>query len=174
MDLGIKVEGVDEIVKALDSFAGKTQKKIVRKGVRGGAKVLQKEVARNALKIGATSKGDDDIDMMELIASKIKVKAWKRQKDGAYGVGVILDHDKRFIHIAKKSYSPKVAGAGRSKNRSYIPTAIEYGHIKPDGSFVPGRSFMRKAFDQKKKGVSEEMANKTLKEAEKEWQKLFG
>ncbi len=128
--ISIRLEGADILERKLKALEAKTAKKIVRKAVRAGAKpVLQAAKANAANMVGGT--------MGRLIKKNIKIRAFRKQRRGSFGVGIQTAPDvPEFIHINK--------GDGK---RQYIPAAIEYGHDN-----VPAIPFMRKAADEKLKG----------------------
>jgi phage gpG-like protein len=131
----MQIENAQAVQNALDSFEKKISKKIVRQGVRASWKPLldrSKENARNFI-CGRMGK---------LIASKLQLRAWRRQKRGQYAMLVrIKPGVDEFVSISK------------SGNRAFIPVALEYGHAFPyhggrgAAKDVPARPFMRPALD---------------------------
>lgn len=135
----MKIENAAQVQKALDSFEKKVAKKIVRQAVRTAWKPLlvrAKEKARSV--IGGA--------MGKLIANKLQLRAFKKQKRGSYGMLVrIRPGVDEFVEVSNTG------------QRNYIPAAIEYGHAFPGRGKGPGggapkdvaaRPYMRPALDE--------------------------
>jgi len=132
----INVTGAKELDAALLRL-GKVGERVLKKAVTKGANVILKEARKNAkTKIGG--------EMGGLIAKYLISRVWKRKHAHlwARNIRVSKDGNEQFVHQAKNSKY--------KSGRTYIPTAIEYGHTFPNGTFVPPNSFMRAAFDSKK------------------------
>lgn len=124
----LKLEGFREFDAKLRRLAPKVAKKIVRQATRAGAKNTLRRVKANAKSMVGGVMGD-------LIARNAKVFVFKHQRRGSWGVQIGMDpREKRFIYISQ------------SGKRSYIPSAIEYGH----GNARP-IPYIRKAWDETRK-----------------------
>lgn len=133
--ISMQVDNAKLVQDALDRFEKKVSKKIVRQGVREAWKPLRDRAKANA-------RNNVGGKMGRLIASKIQLRAWRRQKRGQYAMMVrIKSGIDEFVHISKDG------------NRAYIPSAIEYGHAFPyrggrgAGKDVAARPYMRPALD---------------------------
>jgi len=134
MYMAIKIKGAKKIEWMLKGLEPKLGRKVVRKALRSGAKVIQKRAIGNAASMVGGEKGGD-------IAESIVVRAMKRKRH-RYGVMAVID--------------PKASPLFRS-GKYYIPAAIEFGHAHPGRGGgnkppkdVPAIPFFRKAFDSDK------------------------
>jgi len=132
----MQIDNARAVQNALDKFEKKVAKKIVRRGLRAAWKPLLDRARENARALG------DGGPMSSLIAKKLQLRAFKKQKRGQYGMYVRLRPGvDEFISISKTG------------QRSYIPAAIEYGHAFPGrggkgaGKDVAARPYMRPAAD---------------------------
>ncbi len=133
--LAVKIQNAKAVQNALDAFEKKVAKKIVRQGVRACWKPLLDRAKANArARVGGK--------MGALIARKLQLRAFRKQKRGQYGMYVrIRPGVDEFVHVSK------------SGKRAYIPAAIEYGHAGPhrggEGATkdVPAVPYMRPALD---------------------------
>ena len=131
----MKIENARAVQDALNAFEKKISKKIVRQGVRAAWKPLLDRAKANArANVGGSEGGK--------IAKALKLRAFKKQKPGQYGMHVSMSfyggdvyyitgaHSQlkwsSDIETKKTSYKP-----GREVGRYYIPSAIEYGHAFP-------------------------------------------
>ena len=143
----IQIDNADAIQNALNAFENKIAKKVVRQGVRAVWKPLLDRAKANA----RTAVGGN---MGKLIAKNLQVRAFRRQKKGAYGVYVrVRPNVPEFVSYAKGSFS-SLANRKTTGQRAYIPVAIEYGHAFPyrgggknPPKDVAARPFMRLALD---------------------------
>ena len=132
----IVLQGSKELEEKLKSLDSKVAKKIVRQAVRDAAQIMQKEIQQNARSfVGG--------EMGSLMARKTVVRAFKKQRKGAYGVSTKFSAD-----------VPEFIGNTAEGKRYFIPIAIEYGHATPGlgGSgdkSVAAIPFVRTAFDMK-------------------------
>lgn len=125
------ITGAKELERALGELPKKIARTVVRKAVRKGAKIMAAEAKSNARRNVGGSMG-------KLIARRIGVSAATRQRPGSYTMYMDVKADEEFVHVSKDG------------NRSWIPNAIEYGHIARGGGFVPPNPYLRPAFDSKK------------------------
>ena len=127
--IGVDLAGAMELDNKLRNLEAKVGKKISRKAVRDGAKVIRDRAKQNARSLVGGKMG-------KLLAKYLTIRAWKRKyQKGGFGVSVQLSDkaNEQFVSISK------------SGKRSYIPSAIEYGH-----AYAAPNPFMRKAFDEEK------------------------
>lgn len=153
--VSLKIENARQIQDALNKFEKKVAKKIVRQAVRAAWKPLLDRAKTNARSVVGGKMGS-------LIASKMQLRAFRRQRRGQYGMMVrIRPGVDEFVHASK------------SGNRAYIPSAIEYGHAFPyrggKGATkdVAAMPFMRPALDvtlPKAPKIFESYLNKTINE----------
>ena len=132
VDFAMNVKGAKELEAKLGNLEKKIAKKIVRQAARVSQKILAKTVKSNAL----TMVGGD---MGRLIARNVKVRGFKKQKKGSYGISVFL-----------KGGVNEFIGTPREGKASYIPFSIEYGHVAVNGTVIPANPFMRSAHDSTK------------------------
>lgn len=139
----IDIRGLKELDRKLRALDNKVKRKLVKSAVKKGASVILDRVKSNAV----TMVGGE---MGALLAKNVKVKAFRRQKRGSYGVGVRPKNHIGFIWITQDG------------TREYIPAAIEFGHFggwqQANPSFVPAIPFMRTAFDSKVRAAERTIA----------------
>ena len=131
----MQIQNAQLVQNALNAFAKKISQKVVKQGVRAAWTPLLKKARTNAkANIGGKEGGK--------IAKALKLRVFKKQKKGNYGMHVSMSyyqgdvyyvtgaHSKlkwsSNIETKKTSYKP-----GREEGRYYIPVALEYGHAKP-------------------------------------------
>ena len=146
------LQGGAALEAKLKRLGGPESKKIIKKAVRVGAKVVLKAARANAKSMVGG-------DMGKLISRNLQVRAHKKQRRGSYIVGVqIKPGVDEFVH------KPESGGG-----QTYIPAAIEYGHDGPGGEHVAAVPFMRKASDTTKptaiKATTDEIARGIKKAA---------
>jgi len=146
MYIGMQLEGGKELDKKLMQMEQKVAKKVVRKAVRAALKPELAASKTNASSMVGGKTGG-------LIAKNLKIKPFKKQKKGSYGMSVLIkpyDGDVYFTKGSAFSLSSQklIKGSGL---RHYIPSAIEYGHAAPGDAggvkIVPPVGWMRAAFD---------------------------
>jgi len=170
-DFDVKMEGEEALIKVLQAIEKKMATTVVRKGTRVGAKVFQKQIQSNilsmlsgsrhvAFKGGKTKAGATKAAvkgrLMDTMRRALKVRKVKtKQPKGVYKMKTEFDAGaKDLVYIAKGrgGADPNFMGPVMG-NRSYIPSAIEYGHkivgwggrvSKKRAAPIP---FYRKAFD---------------------------
>ena len=130
MVASIELKGFTELERKLAGLEPKIAKKVMKKSLREGAKIVQRKARINAnSKVGGK--------MGELIAKFIKIRTWTRPRRFYKGVSleVSATGDDFFVDYGQRG-------------RNYIPAAIEYGHDN-----VAPISFMRSAWDSTKRAV---------------------
>jgi len=150
----MQIENAQAVQNALDAFEKKISRKIVRQGVRAAWKPLLDKAKTNAKSNVGGSEGGK-------IAKALKLRAFKKQKKGNYGMHVSIDYyegDVYYITGARSLINPATGKRGAERGRYYIPVAIEYGHAFPGrgresggGKHPPkdvaAKPFMRPALD---------------------------
>ena len=136
----MQIKNAQAVQNALNAFEKKVSQKVVRQGVRASWTPLLKRAKENAkANVGGSEGGK--------IAKALKLRTFKKQKKGQYGMHVRINPKKagQFVVV-----SPKTG------NRNYIPAAIEYGHAGPGRGKGPGgggpkdvaaKPFLRPALD---------------------------
>ena len=125
----MKIENARAVQNALNAFEKKISKKIVRQGVRAAWKPLLDRAKANAsANVGGSEGGK--------IAKALKLRAFKKQKPGQYGMHVSMsfyEGDVYYITGARSliNVSTGARVKGGESGRYYIPVAIEYGHAFP-------------------------------------------
>jgi hypothetical protein len=141
--IDMRLEGVGNIERYLSTVERKTAKSIVRKAATRGTSVLRKQIRMNAVSMVGGSMGT-------LLAKNVTTGTLRtRGRYSSYGKWVgIRPRVREFEHYAK--------GKSVYKNkRTYIPSAIEYGHISSwfghyTGGITRPVPFMRRAFETHK------------------------
>ena len=156
MQMAIETKGIKELEDKLKRLELKSAKKIVRRGVRAGSKVIQQEQKSNATSmVGGT--------MGSLISKALAIRSPK-QRRGSYALRVMLKPNDEFVYVTK------------SGTRHFIPVAIEYGHAYPGqggsgAADVMPIPFARTALDTKRREALK-ITHKTIaKDIETEFNK---
>jgi len=117
----ISLVGDKALTKKLHRLEGPAQKRIVRKGLRVGAKpVLAAAKAKVPVKTGRTKAG-------------LKIRSAGRSRSR---IGVVV------------KTPPRAALGIAADDPNYYPMSVEYGHSTKGGGHVPARPFMRPALDE--------------------------
>lgn len=148
----ITVKGQKQLERKFKSLIKKTQTKVVRKAVRAGANVVLAEAKKNA-------SGMVGGEMGALLARKLQLHVFKKQKPRSYGIATWLKSGELdFLWVTQDSTT------------EYIPAAIEFGHNGPalsgGGRFVAAIPFMRTAIESKKSAAIKAVARTFKKEIE--------
>lgn len=146
--ISMQIQNAQAVEAALKKFESKISKKIVREAVKDAWTPLLKLSKSNARNLSGTRrKGVKKVTRIgPRIAKALKLKPFRKQRPGQYGMYVAIDPNQadQFIVISK------------SGQRNYIPAAIEYGHAFPGRGQGPGghapkdveaKPFMRPALD---------------------------
>ena len=134
MKVTFDIRGDKELMAKLNSLPKKMEKSVIRQAVRATQKIMVPVVKSNARTMLANSKYPDAVDMSELLAKNVIVRAVRKQKRGSYAVNVLM----------RAGVSDFVSQGKISGRTSYIPAAIEYGHMAK-GTYVPPVPFARSA-----------------------------
>lgn len=144
----MRLEGAMELQRRLSTLPAKVEKKVVRRSLRVGAKMFQRQAKANA-PVGETG------DLKRALA----VRAGRRRR-GSASVRVIFN-TKKYPLV---SYT-------RGGKRYFYPAAVEYGWKKPDGTRHPAQPYFRPAFETEKhralNATMREMRNGVEAEARK-------
>lgn len=140
----IDIRGLKELDRKLRSLDKRVKRKLVRTAVKKGAGVIRDRAQSNAVSMVGGEMGS-------LIAKNLKVKVFRKQKRGSYGVAVrTKSNEVGFIWITQDG------------TREFIPAAIEFGHFggwqQDSPTFVPAIPFVRTAFDSKVKASERTIA----------------
>jgi len=136
INLNMNVKGAAELDAALLRL-GLVGERVIKGAVAKGANVLLKEARKNArVEIGG--------DMGMLISKHLISRVWRKKRlhIWARNIRVNKKGNDVFVYQAKKSKYPD--------GRTYIPSAIEYGHVAQNGRVIPAKPFMRTAFSSKR------------------------
>lgn len=124
------LEGAAEVERLLEQY-GKAPAKVLTTAVKSGAKVMLQDARANApVKTGALRRG------IKLIAEK--------RKTGKKVYQIVFDRKYNSI-FQKKDKNGDVIG--------YYPASQEYGSTLFGRGFMPGKFFMKKAFERNKAEV---------------------
>jgi len=135
----LEIRGGRQIEAALADLELKVAKKIVRTAVRLGAKPILAQAQANAVGMVGGNMGT-------AIRKALTVRAQQRQRPGSYGVNILI----------RPSEAQQFKYTSKTGHESYIPYAIEYGHVGPGQGGEKGAPlvarpipFTRAAFDAK-------------------------
>lgn len=159
MRVRFQLEGAEEFRQRLLELGTRVEKNVSRPAVRASQKVLLAAARQSALRLATGSgrlfaQGDDDVSMSRLIADNLVIAAPRRQVKHSYSLHVQLRRGvDEFYYYAKGSHTNidlqhRDKGGrigtkiGSTKGVSYIPMAIEYGHMA-GGTYVPPKPFLR-------------------------------
>ena len=121
--INISVLGSEELQRRLNALPAKVGKKIARKALRAGAKLVQ-----------ARAKALVPVDEGDLRKS-LKVRTRKRRKRQPDVFGIEVQTGTRE-QLGIKADAP-----------GYYPLAVEYGYHRVDGTWIAPRSYLRAAID---------------------------
>jgi len=132
MRITFSIQGGEQLAANLATLGLRVQKTVVRQAIRAAQKPMQ-TAARSAARGLGSEHDSDGVDMSELLAKNIVIAAAKKQRPGTYSLHVQMRRDvPEFVHKSK---------AGRE---TYIPAAIEYGHMAGN-TYVSAIPFLRRA-----------------------------
>ncbi len=156
MRITFELEGAKELMANLSTLGLRVQKTVVRKAVRAAQKPMQTNGRSSARALG--SEHDfDGVDMSELLARNIVIAVPKKQQPGSYS-----------LHVQMRPGVAEFLHKSKSGKETYIPAAIEYGHMA-GATYVPAIPFLRQAAEatvrERIKVLSDEMRKGLLREA---------
>lgn len=130
---GIDIDGDKRLEKSLLGLERKAAKKIVKGAVRKGGNVVMKKARINSKSMVGGKMG-------RLLARNIILRKYKKQRKSQFSMFVAMKAGvSEFVYKAKKrSKYPDMT--------TYIPAAIEAGHVTGQGQAVPAKPFMRNAY----------------------------
>ena len=144
MKVTFDIRGNKELMANLATLPQKMEKKVIGQAVRATQKIMVPVVQSNARSMLAASKYPDSVDMSEMIANNIVIRAPKKQRRGLYTLMVMMKPKVgEFLYYPSGS-SSSLSTKKTTGRRTYIPAAIEYGHMA-GGTYVPPVPFMRSA-----------------------------
>jgi hypothetical protein len=132
MRITFQIDGGEELMKNLETLGLRVQKNVVRRAIRAAQKPMQ-TAARAAARGLGNGVDTDGVDMSELLAKNIVIAAPKKQRSGSYS-----------LHVQMRRDVPEFLHKSQSNRETYIPAAIEYGHMS-GGTYVPAIPFLRRA-----------------------------
>ena len=136
------LEGGKALEKKMLDLEKKVSKKINRQAVRAGIKTILAPAKANASSfVGG--------DMGKLISRSLQIAVGKVKRPSQYYLQVRHNpkYNDRFVSYARGA-SSSLSTKKTTGQRYYIPSAIEYGHIKRGGGgMVAPISYLRSAFD---------------------------
>ncbi len=143
MRIDLHIDGLETLDRKLANLPGKIAKGAVRRAVRNAQKIVLNALRAKtaALPISERRQGR----MRDLIAQAWQIRTPRRQIPGSYSLHVTLPPG-AFIYFSK-----------RTRQRSYIPAAIEYGHGATKEKAA--RPFARPAADESKSLVEMVLAH---------------
>lgn len=146
MDMTMEITGLKELNDSLLKLESNVAKKIVRKAVREGTKVINKVAKQNLRSMVGGEMGN-------LIAKHYKINSPKQRK-GSYFLRNWVDPKANdlFVHINVSDGT-----------RHYIPNAIEFGH----GNAAPIPA-IRNAYDSQKENARNVLKKELLAGIERE------
>jgi hypothetical protein len=149
------VTGWAEIDAKLKSIDPTTQKKLMRKSLRKGAKLSRDEAAQIA---------EQETDGEGAYAKSLTVKAMKRSRT-RIGVSVIPDRKKYFAEYEKR-YGKQPNPAANASEPFYVPAALEFGYMRGDTYVPPVRAQRRGLYDNS--GPIKQMVREDMQEVLRE------
>lgn len=127
MRMEFRIEGAAQLEANLATLGRRVGKKVIRQAVRDGQRPMLAAAKANAVSMVGGEMGAK-------LAKALQIRTPKKQVRGTYSLHVQLKADEAFIHTSK---------AGK---KSYIPAAIEHGHMV-GGTFVSPIPVIRSAAD---------------------------
>lgn len=137
-----ELEGLDEVLKALNGLE-KLPQKCVTKSAKAGAQIALKSAKANA----PYKKGT--------LRSGIVLKAEKSKTQGKKVYQVTVNSDDRFVKITKDG------------KRYFYPASQEYGFRLKNGGKVEGKHFMRNSLTNNKTIIERTMVQVLASEVDK-------
>lgn len=156
-DVDIKID-TSEVQKNLEAYVKKFGERKITKMLKIASEPLKNKCKANAL--SKVKGGKYTKKIMQKISKNIKIYlTWsgKRKSKGYNVIRTMINPD-----ISDFTYINKETG-----KQTYIPTAIEYGHIARDGKTkVPAMPFMRPAVRSERNNVINKFNNLLIQELE--------
>lgn len=147
-----------ELERALAELPNDVARRTVMSGLRKSSGPLLATMRANAQNMVGG-------DMGASISADLVVRSARRNRRRPAERGVSVQIDPK----ASSRYVYKPKGGGRD---TYIPNAIEFGHVAPDGSLVAPISFARSAFDSQKEGTLSRMIRELWASVERSVKRL--
>ena len=168
MNIGITVTGAKEIERMLSRLERKETSKIARTETREANKnVMRPAIGSKAIGL-SKSQGHG---MGLLIAKNLAVRAMTKMHKGSYGSKVIIKNDPALVGYTKGSSFDISTRKQVSGKRSWIPSAIEYGHASPGDAggvkVAEERPFQRQAYEETKRPIVKYLSIKMIKAIER-------
>ena len=128
----ITLEGAEKLERALAVMEAKVAKKITKKAMRAGAKVILR---------AAKARAPVDTGQMK---KALTVRAARQRKRGEASFNLSFD-TKKYPDLVTTSETFQGVGQARGSKRFFYPAIVEYGT-----STQPAKPFMRPVFDSQK------------------------
>jgi hypothetical protein len=141
--LRVQIIGGDALLAALEAMDAKVHNRIVKTAIREGVRPFVKRAKYNARTLVGGNMGEK---LSKLIVAR-KQKKWT----------------KKFVYImsAWQKGIPEFVHVSKTDRRTYIPSAIEYGHgSHKKQAAIP---YMRQAFDSTKDEMYKIVASEVAK-----------
>jgi len=158
MEVTFEIEGLSVLDQKLKQMETAIAKRIARRALIAGAKIVQRKTMSSALQIVGGM-------MSYEIWNSIIIKTLRMGRTSVYRVGVMIDPkaNDTFVYLTKRKNPGK---------RYYIPAAIEFGHKTPKSRRkVAEIPFMRKAAEATMSLAAAAIAATLKTEIEKQTQK---
>ncbi len=130
----IQLSGINDIIRALRKLSDKVEKKIARKAVRAGTKLIAAEIKTRA---------PQDTGILK---RSVSVRAARRRRRGVISMNAIFNM-RKYPQLVSFSAGSRTNLSSRKfeGKRYFYPAALEYGTSK-----MKARPFVRPAWDSKK------------------------
>ena len=155
----LQTTGLELLDAKLMRLETKVAKKIVKDATRAGAKVTLKQVKSNAKSMVGGNMGN-------LLAKHAKIIVFKHQRRGSWGVQIGMKSGVPEFDYWPVGSSSSLSGRRATGKKSYIPSAIEYGH--DNARPIP---FIRSAWAATKNRATKVMARELRQGIEREGKK---
>jgi len=142
MKCSIVIEGGKELESNLATLGRRINKKVIRGAVRAGQRPMLSAAKANAKSMVGGEMG-------KKIAKALQIRAAKEKESGFYSIDVKIsrDYNDQFVYYLKGSHTKvnfSTGKLGKEVGRTYIPAAIEYGHMT-GGTYVQPIPYLRNA-----------------------------
>lgn len=147
----LKVDGLDELKRALDALSPRLKRKVIRSAITGAARIVAREASKNA----PVLKGEHPHRLPGTIRKSIKAKASRVYNGSGDEVGA-------YVAVSKRRGLGGKAGA-RNPFDPFYWKFLEFGTKK-----MAAREFMRPALEAKTPEVIEYFSRRLAAAIEKE------
>lgn len=141
----ISLLGDKKLARTFARLPGSVQKKLTRKALRDGAKIILRRARIYASGIS------------KLLGRKLKVRALKRKDRSIFGA-VVLTPTKAELGIPEDA-------------KGYWPAHVELGFVHVGGEVIPPESYLRRATDECEQEVFRFIDRELWRYVEEEWRR---